>query len=421
MSENIEKALIGSILLKPELLGKAKSYGLDDLVFNSPIVKMIWLEMESGEKSGLVPTYPFLLDKNIDGFFLNECMDMAFLEQFDTYCQVLLKNRTDILVQRALENGNYDGIKTALGRFETTFSEQESEDTLTIAQDVVEELLKEPEGGHMTTPWNSLNNALYGLQRGYLIFFGGRPGHHKSNICTNITTHLVKTGKRGLVCDFEMGPHIIFKRMVAVYTETFTSRLLSKRDEVGTLLDEESLQDLVLACDKFTEMIGDKLDIVSYPRLSDIEDRVKDGDYDFLVIDHIQAFAHSEPMENGATMASHVSRICGALKRIARKYDVCILSASQINRDVNGPPRKNHFKESGGIEEYGDVLVGIWWPHAEGNSVNSLDLRCDIHDLEIEIAKNRGGPQGRIELSVNPLTGKIVEKPASKYLSGNSY
>lgn len=84
------------------------------------------------------------------------------------------------------------------------------------------------------------------------------------------------------------------------------------------------------------------------------------------------------------------------LKMLAKRLDVPVISAAQVNRkNQEGttirPPRPSDLRESGSIEQDVDVLLLLHRPSAHDSSQRGAGLRC-------EIALNRDGETGVIRL-----------------------
>jgi len=109
-----------------------------------------------------------------------------------------------------------------------------------------------------------------------------------------------------------------------------------------------------------------------------------------LVIDYIQLCAGGKDKDNRHHQIEQVSR---GRKKLARQLDICILTLSQVNREVekrqNGKPILSDLKESGSIEEDADVVL-LLHRIAEDQS-GFKTIHCDV-------PKNRQGKTGFVTL-----------------------
>lgn len=109
-----------------------------------------------------------------------------------------------------------------------------------------------------------------------------------------------------------------------------------------------------------------------------------------LVIDYIQLCAGGKDKDNRHHQIEQLSR---GLKGLAKQLDICILTLSQLNREVekrtNGRPQMSDLKESGAIEEDADVVMLL--------SRNG-DERDGFRTIHCEVPKNRQGKTGFVTL-----------------------
>jgi replicative DNA helicase len=96
---------------------------------------------------------------------------------------------------------------------------------------------------------------------------------------------------------------------------------------------------------------------------------------------------------------------------MAKDLDIPVVALAQLSRDAdndgkNGiPPDKKHFKESGDIEQDGDLMLTLYRPEyyklPEFNGQSSANL------LVTAVIKNRDGALGQILNHFNPAEGII--------------
>lgn len=114
----------------------------------------------------------------------------------------------------------------------------------------------------------------------------------------------------------------------------------------------------------------------SYVNISEVESIVKNGNYDFVVVDHAHEFPYKERME----LAAQVMRVY----RLAPGTDTAILMMAQMRRPDPAfprPPSKHDYLEWGGFEQMASVAIALY--------------REDEHsdDTELYCLKNRFGPK----------------------------
>jgi replicative DNA helicase len=85
-----------------------------------------------------------------------------------------------------------------------------------------------------------------------------------------------------------------------------------------------------------------------------------------------------------------ISSVCKELKNLAREIRVPVIALAQLNRLAEGKkPGLSELKESGALEEDADIVMLL---HRE------RDSEAETQKTEINIAKNRNGPTGRVPL-----------------------
>lgn len=98
-----------------------------------------------------------------------------------------------------------------------------------------------------------------------------------------------------------------------------------------------------------------------------------------------------------------INNVCLVGKSTARRYRIPFIALSQIQRLASaGKPSLHNLKESGNIEQDADTVLLLFRPKKEG---------AVEEDLEINAAKNRGGPLGSFRLRYAMTTGRITNHP----------
>ncbi len=103
-----------------------------------------------------------------------------------------------------------------------------------------------------------------------------------------------------------------------------------------------------------------------------------------------------------------ISVISRSLKGIARELNVPVIALSQLNRAVETRPDKKpimaDLRESGSIEQDADVIMLLSRKYNEEEKIE------DRNTIIVNVAKQRNGPVGEIELLWIPQYTKFQSK-----------
>ena len=151
-----------------------------------------------------------------------------------------------------------------------------------------------------------------------------------------------------------------------------------------------------------------------------------------IVVDHLNLMAASQRQERSNDTAK-LTEITGGLKTLAKELDVPILALCQLNRGVeqreDRRPTLADLRQSGSIEQDADLVVFLY-RHAyylerhppqqksgekmEAFQAREADHEAELarcrHTLELDVAKNRHGPIGRVDAYYDGLQGVIRDK-----------
>jgi replicative DNA helicase len=97
------------------------------------------------------------------------------------------------------------------------------------------------------------------------------------------------------------------------------------------------------------------------------------------------------------------------LKQMAKELGVCVIVLNQLSRAGGHgeiPVTLDMARESGAIEELGDIIIGIWRPEQGGKSDDPV---CQGDTLMVTLLKNKRGIGARVACHADQTTGKIRE------------
>jgi replicative DNA helicase len=250
----------------------------------------------------------------------------------------------------------------------------------------------------LSTGLPDLDDLTLGLHPGELIVIAGRPGMGKTALAGNIALHAALEGMPVVVFSLEMPAEALMVRFLAGRT-----RIDSRQLRRG-LLHAGQWPQLVNAAG---EIGGTPLYIDDKPDLAPTEIRAKarrlkaEHGLGLVIVDYLQLMRSPGRHDNREQAVAEISR---TLKAIARELEIPVIALSQLNRQVDSRPDKrpqlSDLRESGAIEQDADVIAFIYRDEVYNKSEDNPEKGF----TEIEIAKHRNGPIGRIRLRFDAQT-----------------
>lgn len=414
-----ERALLGSIMLKPDAL-----YEIIDIinasVFYSDKHKIIFEAMMDlfGKHTpiDLLSLSNRLKEKNqLDsiggGTALGELVETVPTATNVTYYadMVRKKHLMRSLIEAAEHIGelgyaDQDDIEEILDRAEkkifavTNFSSTktfiEIKDALGEAWERLDRLHKSKgELRGIPTGFKDLDNILAGFQKSDLIILAARPSMGKTSLALDIARqtaihHNTPVG----IFSLEMSSQQLVDRMLSAEAKVNSWNLRTGRINGDEDFDRirDSLDKLSRAPIFIDDQPGNNI-----LKMRSTARRLKsDKGLGLIIVDYLQLMAPTATRASDS-MVQQVTEISRSLKHLARELDVPVLALSQLSRAVEqrgGKPRLSDLRDSGSIEQDADVVMFI---HREDKYKEDSD-KPNIAEILIE--KHRNGPTGKIEL-----------------------
>lgn len=247
----------------------------------------------------------------------------------------------------------------------------------------IEELDEKPRMS--PTPWPALDRLIGGFRPGALYVIAGRPGKGKSAIAGQIAYELAKQGTTGFVT-VEMGEEEVLQRIVSavgsVPFSAITNHQMTHPEWRAFAVAEPMIRALPL-------YVADRIrvftQVASFARTLH-----RKGDLQGLVIDYLGLMTSGEKHTDRRLDLEAVTR--GA-KVLAKQLDIPVFLLAQLNRAavVRGKGKEvapiiTDLRDTGSLEQDADCVI-LLHRDEQRNRV-----------LEMNVAKHRQGPTGRIEL-----------------------
>lgn len=261
----------------------------------------------------------------------------------------------------------------------------------------------------VSTGIRPLDGFTGGLQRGKLYVPAGRPGDGKTTLCQNIAYKAAaKYGCKVGYLSLEMSKEDLLDCFMSMHTKQVNSLSLQN----GQLTDQQ----WHLVADAGTEMqaLGIYFEHTPGIYLDDLASiarrNVQKHGIDLFVVDYMQLIRARIEGKRIATREMEVAEIARGLKALAGELNVPFLVPAQLNRQVEHSaafkdetcglsfklPTLADLRESGEIEQSADVVLFL----ARAIEDNTI--------VRLQIAKNRRGPKGAVDLKFEGETTRFL-------------
>lgn len=409
-TDNLEKAILGGLLLIPFISSDGKERNEIDEVFriltasnfsdkrNKIIFDAYNVCRQSGAVDSVILTQ-FLksIGKLIDAgnySYIAGLPDFCENSYFLTkYANDLKKQTLQLSLSKILNDGTVitdeyiDKLKNTISHYENEIYEKndfvtihdEAKTTFAEIETKYETKNYMPTG--LLSGYRGLDKIIYEFSSGDYIILAGRPGWGKTSLALNIAQNIACKNQFVAIFSIEMTKRMLFYRMLSQRTGLSVNTLRKADIKVSEWdrITEESqyLATLPIA-------INDSSNTIDSIRknLHQYRDKIK-----FIIIDYLQLI---KPMTMYRNKEAEISQISIAIKETAKEYKVPILAISQLNRNIESrgtdrEPQLSDLRGSGEIEQNADFVLFLY---SENNDEN----------VKIIVSKNRNGVTGRCQL-----------------------
>ncbi len=243
--------------------------------------------------------------------------------------------------------------------------------------------------------FQSIDEAAGPMEPGDMVVVCARPGVGKTILAEQVLD-FIAAGSRlpVLFCSLEMSRKQLTQRAVSRYARLDSLRV--RKSELA--LDELARARQVLEDRRSLNLWyeDDPAATTASLRTVAAKLRLQHGGVQIIGVDYLGLLK-----DKGDNEYQRVTRISQQLKMLARENDCPVMALAQLNRQSafreDGHPRLSDLRDSGGIEQDADVVLGLFAP--------------DDWTLDIDCLKNRSGPAGwRIQLRRIPSQMRLVEQ-----------
>ena len=417
-----EKALLGSIMIRPEVMHDIIDI-VDSKSFYSDRHKVIWSTMAELHSKAIPIDLLSLSSRLKEKEILEQAGGMSYLTEIvhgvpsstnaKHYAEIVQKKyimRNLINASEYVGNLGFDeemDIEETLDKAEKKIFEVTNftgthkfialKDTLVEAWERIDHLhnTKDQLRG-IPTGFQALDNKLAGLQKSDLIILAARPSMGKTSLALDIArmaaiNHKVPVG----IFSLEMSSQQLVDRMLAAESQVDSWKLRTGHN-LSIDHDFKAIRDAMNRLSEAPIYIDDQ-PANNILKMRAIARRLKsEKGLGLIIVDYLQLMVPTQS-RNSDNMVQQVTEISRSLKQLARELEIPVLALSQLSRAVEargGEPRLSDLRDSGSIEQDADVVMFI---HREDKfNKDSANTRPNIAKIMIE--KHRNGPTGYAEL-----------------------
>lgn len=244
----------------------------------------------------------------------------------------------------------------------------------------------------------ALDAKLSGFQKSDLIILAARPSVGKTSLALDIARqaavqHNIPVG----IFSLEMSSQQLVDRMLAAESNVDAWKLrtggLNREDDFANI--QRALDTLSKAPIFIDDQPGNNI-----LKMRAVARRLKnEKGLGLILVDYLQLMMPTQTIRTD-NVVQQVTEISRSLKNLARELDVPVIALSQLSRAVEqrgGRPRLSDLRDSGSIEQDADVVMFI---HREDKAGFKEDSE-KTNIAEILIEKHRNGATGKVDLFFN--------------------
>ena len=419
-SYEIEKELLGQMILDNSVIDKVIQYIPSDTIFYNEFNRSVWRGIMGLRKNGtdditvntLIAEIPPSYATNDMGWKITGLCEIATTANSENNAKILhekwlLRN----VILKAEQVKNVLNVKNSDAREVLEQLQHEIEDVLDMQvgngfdiDKLLEETFKNifDKDALIGFGYPELDELTGGMTRGEITVIAGRPGHFKSTTMLNVVRNIIHSGYKVLVMNREMTNVEMMKKLIVLESE----HLSYEKIRIGTLDDNDN--DML---EKSKQSIRKNYkNLIMYDNIFDIEGSMREirkHTPDVVVDDYIGLVSVAGVEDNRI----RVDNIMKQYKWSAKKHKMAVLLVSQLNREcetrANKRPLLRDLRDSGSIEQDAEIILFMYyeWKYY----VHESDM--GEYGIEIILGKNRYGKSGRVKMGVAGDRCKIYSTP----------
>jgi len=420
---DVERSVLGVLIIAPERIGEvAERLEVEDFftsLYRKIFVAILQLD-GAGKPVDLVTVHDALkADRELTDAggpcFLAGLVDGAFRQaNVEHYCRILKDASALRRVQRLCESTtaqiaegrrSAEVLDSVASEFESIREGNRSLErgpvhVSTVTKELAPVLERAADGrGQMIgtpTGYSDIDQFTAGWQAGDYDILAARPSAGKTALAIEFASRQAKAGNPVIFFSLEMTRSSIYQRILCREAGVDSQRLRCGR------LSADDLKRILAAASRVNRLplwIDDSAGL----RAADLRWRLrslcKRHGIKFAVVDYLQLL-RSPGKDRFESVTNSSIELKAAAKEIGQATGGTLLALSQLNRaGANERPRLEHLRESGQLEQDGDVIFLLSdVDHAANGQVQPCTKI-------LEIAKQRNGPCQDVRFTFLPAVG----------------
>jgi len=256
------------------------------------------------------------------------------------------------------------------------FIEPEDNDFITMEQAGKNWYDSKMHRNDLETGFDTINKICYTFDVGKVLMFAARSSVGKTNLAMQVADSLAKSLEgMNLFCSLEMESSAIFYRAAKIDNSKENGDT-NQVQFTETLFNNEELREKVVHHWSSTIMV-DK-DSLSLPQIENyfIKAQAKYNDQiKVLFIDYVGLISDTDDQKS-------LSKVAKQFKALAKRLKIRIVLVVQLSRgamDGTVEPTINMLRDSGSLEDAGDIILGMWYD------------KENQYRIHVKVLKNREG------------------------------
>ena len=230
------------------------------------------------------------------------------------------------------------------------------------------------------------------MTRKEITVIGGRPGHGKTTLITNLAISLLKQGYKVMLFNREMSNTEMMKKFFVMESDGLSYEDLRVGD-----IEKGRMEVIEMMADKVKENFKN---LIMYDDIRSLHDAIREVQRekpDVIIDDYIQLVQVQNKKNRDRRF--EIEEILMEYKWVCKKENCSAILVSQLNREIEKRleprPRMSDFSESGTIEQTAETALFVFY------GFNFDDEKYDRNEIEVICDKARYGKIGTYVMGFN--------------------